>query len=142
MYATARMSATPSAWPTYPWPCTSPMSNALRRIRYAECRSAARRSVRWSVVDVIMAFLTGQLGPVRPGGMLRNNQAALGPLPLHFAFQSCHLVPLCRTPGVLGDQGRDQAQEPVEAEQECGGDPAVPTVEGRGEQRGEAGDDR
>jgi hypothetical protein len=28
----------------------------LRRIRYAECRSAARRSVRWSVVDLIICL--------------------------------------------------------------------------------------
>ena len=73
--------------------------------------------MRCSVVDVITALLWGQAGSVRPRGMLGNDLLALCPLTLHLAFQSRHLVPLGRSPGVLGYHGRHQAQQPVEAEQ-------------------------
>ena len=54
---------------------------------------------------------------MRPRGMLRDDLLALGALTLHRTFQLRHLIPLSRSPSVLGDQGGDQAQQSVKAEQ-------------------------
>src|SRR5690242_1269951 len=98
------------------------------------------RSVRWSVVEVMVRSLSlvdgaVELGAVGPGGALSHDGAAVGPLPGDFASDLVDLVALAVAPGLGGDQRGDQAEQAVAGEQQRGPDPAVAAVQCGGEKR-------